>query len=85
MPKLTSQEILDKRNTAVANMRAVLDKAAKDSRKDLNPDEETEYNGYKEEITKYNGELAASKKADERETFLREQEETRSFLLQYEA
>ena len=74
MAKLTSEEMLEKRNTAVMNMRSVLNRAKDAGRDTMEPAEETEYNGYKKEVVEWNAKLDASKKADEEEKFLAEQE-----------
>ena len=73
---MTAQELLDKRNTVIANMRTVLNTAKADGNRELTSAEQTECDGWETEAKTLMGEFNKKKKGDEREAWLAEQEKS---------
>lgn len=74
MPKATAQELLDKRNNSLANMRKVLDKCKVDNDRELSAQEQTEYNGWETEVREFKAGYDKQLKSDQREDFLKDEE-----------
>lgn len=73
MPKATAQELLEKRNNALQNMRNTMDRAKKEGR-NLTPAEETEYSGWERETVQLKAEYDSTLKMEERDKKLKEEE-----------
>lgn len=78
MAKATAQELLDKRNTALTNMRNTKDKAEKENR-EMTAAEETEYDGWAREVKEFKSAYDKQLKNEQRDEFLKGEEERMDF------